>query len=131
MNGHESPRHLSIEDLYREARIDLSGTPHDCLYDLAEVFYEVNLCRHGVILIDSPGLNEEQSRAKITLDYLPNVDTAVFLTSSHAALGQQEVDALCNGPQKLDTKRPFLRWWAALKMKESQCPEHVRVTRPV
>src|ERR1019366_4406751 len=36
----------------------------------------------------------------------------------------------CNGPQKLDTKRPFLRWWAALKMKESQCPEHVRVTRP-
>ena len=37
----------------------------------------------------------------------------------------------CNGPQKLDTKQPFLRWWAALKMKESQCPEHVRVTRPL
>jgi hypothetical protein len=36
----------------------------------------------------------------------------------------------CNGPQKLDTKKPFLRWWAALKMKESQCPERVRVTRP-
>jgi hypothetical protein len=42
-----------------------------------------------------------------------------------------DIEAVCNGPQKLDTKRPFLRWWAALKMKESQCPEHVRVTRPV
>jgi transposase len=36
----------------------------------------------------------------------------------------------CNGPQKLDKKRPFLRWWAALKMKESQCLERVRVTHP-
>jgi hypothetical protein len=36
----------------------------------------------------------------------------------------------CNGPHFLDTKKPFLRWWAALKMKESQCPERVRVTPP-
>jgi hypothetical protein len=27
-------------------------------------------------------------------------------------------------------KRPFLRWSAALKMKESQCPKPARVTRP-
>lgn len=36
----------------------------------------------------------------------------------------------CNGPGFLDKFFPFLRWWAALKMKESQCPEHVRVTHP-
>jgi uncharacterized protein YoxC len=27
-------------------------------------------------------------------------------------------------------KRPFLRWWAALKIEESQCPKPVRVTHP-
>ena len=27
-------------------------------------------------------------------------------------------------------KRPFLRWWAALKIEESQCPKLVRVTHP-
>jgi hypothetical protein len=27
-------------------------------------------------------------------------------------------------------KWPFLRWWAALKMEESQCHERVRVTHP-
>jgi len=38
--------------------------------------------------------------------------------------------SVCNGPQKLDKKKTFLRWWAALKMKESQCPERVRVIHP-
>jgi hypothetical protein len=33
-------------------------------------------------------------------------------------------------PKSWTQKWPFLRWWAALKMKESQCPERVRVTHP-
>lgn len=36
----------------------------------------------------------------------------------------------CSGPHCLDAKRTFLRWWAALRMKESQCPKPVRVTHP-
>ncbi len=36
----------------------------------------------------------------------------------------------CNGPRFLDRRFPFLKWWAALKMKESQCLERARVTRP-
>ena len=27
-------------------------------------------------------------------------------------------------------KRPFLRWWVALKIEESQCPKPARVIRP-
>ena len=46
--------------------------------------------------------------------------------------GDESVDFVisCNGPHFLDKYFAFLRWWAALKMKESQCPERVRVTRP-
>ena len=40
------------------------------------------------------------------------------------------LSVLCNGPQNLGKIFPFLRWWAALKMKESQCHEHVRVIHP-
>jgi len=62
----------------------------------------------------------------------------VTLLDIYAALGSPSVLAIsnrtetpgCNGPHFLDKKKPFLRWWAALKMKESQCPEPVRVTRP-
>jgi hypothetical protein len=34
----------------------------------------------------------------------------------------------CNGLENLDKKLAFLKWWAALKMKESQCPERAGVT---
>ena len=33
-------------------------------------------------------------------------------------------------PKSWTRKRPFLRWSAALKMKESQCHERERVTHP-
>jgi hypothetical protein len=44
-------------------------------------------------------------------------------TKDHIIRGRE----VCNGPQNLDTKLALLRWWAALKMKESQCPERARV----
>ena len=37
---------------------------------------------------------------------------------------------VCNGLGFLDKNQSFLKWWAALKMKESQCHERARVTRP-
>jgi hypothetical protein len=33
-------------------------------------------------------------------------------------------------PKNWTGRRPCVRWWAALKMKESQCPEPVRITHP-
>ena len=36
----------------------------------------------------------------------------------------------CNGLENLDKKLAFLKWCAALRMKESQCPERARVTHP-
>jgi len=36
----------------------------------------------------------------------------------------------CSGPHFLDKKGPFLRWWAALKIEESQCPKPARVIHP-
>ena len=48
------------------------------------------------------------------------------------ALNWSSADALANvmDPKSWTQKRPFLRWWAALKMKENQCPKPARVTRP-
>jgi hypothetical protein len=37
---------------------------------------------------------------------------------------------VCGGPRFLDKKSGFLRWRAALKMKESQCPERAKIIRP-
>jgi len=43
-------------------------------YEKVEIFWPVELCRNGVEVIDSPGLNEHTTREQITMDYLSIVD---------------------------------------------------------
>ena len=42
-----------------------------------------------------------------------------------------EIDKIVMDPKSWTQKLPFLRWSAALKMKENQCHERVRATHPV
>ena len=67
----------------------------------------------------------------------PNYYVKVVDWETHAAKlaffvrsGEVATLEICNGLENLDKKSAFLRWWAALKMKESQCPERARVTHP-
>jgi integrase len=47
-----------------------------------------------------------------------------------APLEQIQIALGVMDPKIWTQKWPSLRWWAALKMEESQCPERARVTRP-
>ena len=51
---------------------------------------------------------------------------AAWRNENRAGLDPQ----LVMDPKSWTQRWPFLRWWAALKMKESQCPERVKVTHP-
>jgi GTPase SAR1 family protein len=48
-------------------------------YEKVELFWPLDLCRDGVEIIDSPGLNEDIERQKITLEYLTTIDAAIFV----------------------------------------------------
>jgi hypothetical protein len=62
---------------------------------------------------------------------LAQARTDVAMKKRFATLAFESVKFIdCNGPHFLDRNFPFLRWWAALKMKESQCHERARITRP-
>jgi GTPase SAR1 family protein len=60
-------------------------------YDHVELNWPLELCRNGVQIIDSPGLNEHGTRQKITLDYLSTVDAVIFVMSCHALASQSEM----------------------------------------
>lgn len=55
---------------------------------------ELDLCRHGVEIIDSPGLNEHPDRTAITMRLLENTDAVIFLTSALQVLTQGERELL-------------------------------------
>ncbi|MFL6237677.1 MAG: dynamin family protein [Thermoanaerobaculia bacterium] len=47
-------------------------------YERVEIWWPLELCRNGVEIIDSPGLNEDEARARITANYLQQVDAVLF-----------------------------------------------------
>jgi predicted GTPase len=80
-------------------------------YDKVELFWPLELCRNGVDIIDSPGLNEHEVREKVTLNYLEIADAVLFVMSSERigpsrseavsikalrAAGHERIFFLCN-----------------------------------
>lgn len=50
-------------------------------YEKVELLWPLELCRNGVEIIDSPGLNENEVRQQVTVDYLSRVDAVLFILS--------------------------------------------------
>jgi len=50
-------------------------------YEKVELLWPLELCRNGVEIIDSPGLNENEVRQQVTVDYLSRVDAVLFVLS--------------------------------------------------
>ena len=64
---------------------------------LSEIIFEhpeLDLCRYGVEIIDSPGLNEHPERTAITMRLLEDTDAVIFLTSALQVLTQGERELL-------------------------------------
>jgi GTPase Era involved in 16S rRNA processing len=62
-----------------------------------EIIFEhpkLELCKNGVTIIDSPGLNEHPDRSSITEHILRNIDAVIFLTDAQRPLTRSEKDIL-------------------------------------
>ena len=65
--------------------------------EIAEIVFEhpdLELCRNGVEIIDSPGLNEQAERTLITQQVLKTTDAVIFLTHAQNTLTEKERELL-------------------------------------
>ena len=61
--------------------------------EIKEIVFEhpdLELCRHGVEIVDSPGLNEHPERSAITEQLIKDTDAIIFLTNASRLLTQGE-----------------------------------------
>jgi len=65
-------------------------------FDHVEIFWPLDLCRNGVEIIDSPGLNEHGTRTKVTTDYLSRVDAVLFVMSCQVLASESEMQVVEN-----------------------------------
>lgn len=63
-------------------------------YEKLLVSAPMPLCKHGVKLIDSPGLNDPTSHDKTTLEYMPQVDATIFCMDSQHANSLSDCNAI-------------------------------------
>lgn len=54
---------------------------NDNPFEKLELFWPLDLCKNGVELIDSPGLNASAIGAQVTINYLNKVDAILFVLS--------------------------------------------------
>ncbi|MEK0177937.1 dynamin family protein [Microcoleus anatoxicus] len=65
--------------------------------EIKEIIFEhpnLELCRNGVEIIDSPGLNEQAERTLVTQQVLKTTDAVIFLTHAQNALTEKERELL-------------------------------------
>jgi uncharacterized tellurite resistance protein B-like protein/tRNA U34 5-carboxymethylaminomethyl modifying GTPase MnmE/TrmE len=71
---------------------------------LQEIVFEhpgLDLCRHQVEIVDSPGLNEHPDRTAITHQLLKDTDAAIFLANASRPFTQGEIELLDSLRQQL------------------------------
>ncbi len=91
----EKPGDKSSESTFRRKLKEFtSGTrPHHCLVEGIEITSPSPLLDEGVLLVDTPGLDDtERFRVTLTEKAVENVDAVLFLTQSGVAYGQSEKD---------------------------------------
>jgi hypothetical protein len=59
-----------------------------------EIGYPSQLCHAGVVVFDTPGLDDNPLRTQVTLEASKRSDVALFIASSNALLGQSEMSEM-------------------------------------
>lgn len=103
-------------------------------YEKVELFFPLELLKNGVEIIDSPGLNEDETRTRVTMDYLPKVDAVLYVLNANAICAGDEMKFVQNDlrgnsidsvffivnrfDQIRSREQPQIRQYAELKLKE-------------
>jgi hypothetical protein len=80
VDGETPPRaEVPVDDIDQYVSIDRKNRNAVSPYSRLELFWDLDICRNGVEIIDSPGLNEHEQRDQTTLEVLADVDAVVFM----------------------------------------------------
>lgn len=103
-------------------------------YEKVELFYPLDILENGVEIIDSPGLNEDETRTRVTMDYLSKVDAILYVLNANAICAGDEMKFVENDlkgnnfdsvffvvnrfDQIRPREQPQIRQYAELKLKD-------------
>ena len=117
---------LTVEDAADKAVV----TDRFSRIEHAVVSYPLELCRHRVELIDSPGLGEHATRTRRTERFLPQADAVVLVLSAAQLLSEEELHFLNNVLLPLGLRNIFfvVNFWNTVENPDKE-PEEIERDR--
>lgn len=81
-------------------------------FERMDVMAPIDLCREGVSIVDSPGLNEDDTRTEVTRSFLDQADAMVLVLSCAQQFSRSEQDFIRDvvGPMGKDSRSIFVVW---------------------
>lgn len=61
-------------------------------YEKVELFWPLELLKNGVEIVDSPGLNENETRTKVTMQYLSKADAILMVLNASSLCSATEME---------------------------------------
>lgn len=110
------PLEVPSSDLKKYVAIDQTGDDAAMVrskdYAKMEVYAPLALCRDGVTVIDSPGLNEHETRTEVSLRFLTEADALLLVLSCEQQLSQSELEFIATTARQHghDARNVFVAW---------------------
>ncbi len=89
-DGPQAGEPTPVTELESRIVIDVDSPEEHSRYERAEIQWPLDLCRNNVVIVDSPGLNEDPIRERLTLDYLTWTDAVIFVQDAQANMSMSE-----------------------------------------
>jgi len=89
-DGQADEEFTDMDMLAQRILVDRDNPSGKNPYTQALITWPLELARNRVVLVDSPGLDDDVSRDEITLDYLGKADAVIFLQHSIAPMSAHE-----------------------------------------
>jgi predicted GTPase len=105
------PLRVDYSEIEDYVVIPLGEDPKEMLlespYEKVELFWPLPMLKEGVEIIDSPGLNESETRAHVTMDYLTKADAILFVLAADKLCAQDEMHFIENNLKENGFTEPF------------------------
>ena len=111
-NGKDVPPiHIEYNELEDYVVIPMGEDPREMLlespYEKVELFWPLDMLKEGVEIIDSPGLEEEETRTRVTMEYLTKADAILFVLTADKLCSKAEMDFIENCLSEYGFTEPF------------------------
>ena len=105
------PLHIEYSELEDYVVIPMGEDPKEMLlespYEKVELFWPLEMLKEGVEIIDSPGLEEDDTRTRVTMDYLTKADAILFVLTADKLCSKAELDFIENNLHEFGFTDPF------------------------